>query len=239
MKLTNKQKLSIWKSLNLNEDFFDDFSGNDLINEPVDDSFDDPDYTYHIHFIIYMYPFIKNNHNRKCVYYFEDPKYKSIIESGFISIKKALECILQATPIVSDYSKPKFCSSSEKLIEAFLFMNNKPLKKFETLIEDNFVILETTINLTRRKNEHNILKMFYSFYRLQQIYDNLLTTKILDINMVSDPYMGITPYINIGVYKEKPYKKLAFCELTPSDKELPSGGLELINLLNSKDETDE
>ena len=104
---------------------------------------------------------------------------------------------------------------------------------------ENTITLKTSINLTRRKNEHNILKMFYSFYRLQQIYDNLLTTKILDINMVSDPYMGITPYINIGVYKEKPYKKLAFCELTPSDKELPSGGLELINLLNSKDETDE
>ena len=223
----------------LNEDFFDNLSDNDFIDEPVDELIDDSGYTYNIHFIIYTYPFIKDNHNRKCVYYFEDPKYKPIIESGFISIKKALECILQATPIVSDYSEPKFCSSSEKLIEAFPFMNNKPLKKFETLIEDNFVILETTINLTRRKNEHNILKMFYSFYRLQQIYDNLLTTKILDINMVSDPYMGITPYINIGVYKEKPYKKLAFCELTPSDKELTSGGLELINLLNSKDETDE
>ena len=223
----------------LNEDFFDNLSDNDFIDEPVDELIDDSGYTYNIHFIIYTYPFIKDNHNHKCVYYFEDPKYKSIIESGFISIKKALECILQATPIVSDYSKPKFCSSSEKLIEAFPFMNNKPLKKFETLIEDNFVILETTINLSRRKNEHNILKMFYSFYRLQQIYDNLLTTKILDINMVSDPYMGITPYINIGVYKEKPYKKLAFCELTPSDKELTSGGLELINLLNSKDETDE
>ena len=223
----------------LNEDFFDNLSDNDFIDEPVDELIDDSGYTYNIHFIIYTYPFIKDNHNRKCVYYFEDPKYKPIIESGFISIKKALECILQATPIVSDYSEPKFCSSSEKLIEAFPFMNNKPLKKFETLIEDNFVILETTINLTRRKNEHNILKMFYSFYRLQQMYDNLLTTKILDINMVSDPYMGITPYINIGVYKEKPYKKLAFCELTPSDKELTSGGLELINLLNSKDETDE
>ena len=223
----------------LNEDFFDDFNDNVLVDEPVDDLIDDSSYTYNIHFIIYTYPFIKDNHNRKCVYYFEDPKYKPIIESGFISIKKALECILQATPIVSDYSEPKFCSSSEKLIEAFPFMNNKPLKKFETLIEDNFVILETTINLSRRKNEHNILKMFYSFYRLQQIYDNLLTTKILDINMVSDPYMGITPYINIGVYKEKLYKKLSFCELTPSDKELTSGGLELINLLNSKDETDE
>lgn len=223
----------------LNEDFFDDFNDNDLVDEPIDELIDDSGYTYNIHFIIYTYPFIKDNHNHKCVYYFEDPKYKPIIESGFISIKKALNCILQATPIVSDYSKPRFCSSSEKLIEAFPFMNNEPLKKFETLMDDNFVILETTINLSRRKNEHNILKMFYSFYRLQQIYDNLLTTKILDIDMVSDPYIGITPYINIGVYKEKPYKKLAFYELTPSDKELTSNGLELIKFLNSKDETDE
>ena len=222
----------------LNEDFFDNFDDNDLVDEPIDELIDDSGYTYNIHFIIYTYPFIKDNRNHKCVYYFDNPKYKQIIESGIISIKKALECILQATPIVSDYSKPRFCSSSEKLIEVFPFMNNEPLKKFETLMDDNFVILETTINLSRRKNEHNILKMFYSFYRLQQIYDNLLTTKILDINMVSDPYMGITPYINIGVYKEKPYKKLAFYELVPSDKKLTSSGLELINLLNSKDETD-
>ena len=223
----------------LNEDFFDDFDSNELIDEPIDDLIDDSDYTYNIHFIIYTYPFIKDNHNHKCVYYFDDPKYKPIIESGFISIKKALNCILQATPIITDYSKPRFCSSSEKLIEAFPFMNNEPLKKFETLMNDNFVILETTINLSRRKNEHNILKMFYSFYRLQQIYDNLLTTKILDIDMVSDPYIGITPYINIGVYKENPHNKSVLYELAPSDKELTSGGLELIKFLNSKDETDE
>ena len=60
-----------------------------------------------------------------------DDEHKLTIEHGFISIKKALECILQATPIVSDYSKPKFCSSSEKLIEAFPFMNNKPLKNLK------------------------------------------------------------------------------------------------------------
>ena len=139
----------------LNEDFFDDFDSNNLIDDTVDDLIDEPvddsDYTYNIHFIIYTYPFIKDNHYHKCVYYFEDPKYKPIIESGFISIKKALDCILQATSIVSDYSKPRFCSSSEKLIEAFPFMNNEPLKKFETLMDDNFVILKTTINLSRRK----------------------------------------------------------------------------------------
>lgn len=115
----------------LNEDFFDNFDDNDFVDEPVDDLIDNPNYTYHIHFIIYTYPFIKDNHYHKCVYYFEDPKYKSIIESGFLSIKKALNCILQATPIVSDYSKPRFCSSSEKLIEAFPFMNNEPLKNLK------------------------------------------------------------------------------------------------------------
>ena len=70
MKLTNKQKLSIWKSLNLNEDFFDDFNDNSLIDEPDDVLIDEPEYTYHINFIIYMYPFIKNNYGWYCVYYF-------------------------------------------------------------------------------------------------------------------------------------------------------------------------
>ena len=216
----------------LNEDFFDDFDSNELIDEPVDDIIYNPNYTYHIHFIIYTYPFIKHKFGRCCIYYFEDPKYKSIIESGFLSMKKALEFILQATPIVSDYSKPKFCSSLEQIIEAFPFMNNEPLKKFETLIDDNFIILETTINLSKRKNVYNILKMFYSFWRLQQIYDNLLTKKILDINI------DITPRINIGVYKEKPYKKSVFYELVPSDRHVTTTGLELIKFLNSKDETE-
>ena len=218
----------------LNEDFFDDFSGNDLINEPVDDSFDDPDYTYHIHFIIYMYPFIKNNFGRYCVYYFEDPKYKPIIESGFISMKKALECILQATSIVSDYSKPKFCSSSEKIIEAFPFMNNTQSNEFGIMISDNqFITLKTSINLSRRKNLHNILKMFYSFWRLQKIYYNLITEKI-SIGYTSSP-----PYINIGVYKNNPYKKSVLYELVPFNSHLTSTGLKLIKFLNSKDETNE
>ena len=124
MKLSNRQKSIIWKSLKLNEDFFDDFDSNDIINNSVDELIDDPNYTYHIHFIIFMYPFIKNNYGRCCVYYFEEPEYKQIIETGFLSMKKALECILQATSIVSDYSEPKFCSSSEKIIKIFPFINN-------------------------------------------------------------------------------------------------------------------
>ena len=37
----------------LNEDFFDNFSNNELIDEPVDDLIYNPDYTYNIQFIIY------------------------------------------------------------------------------------------------------------------------------------------------------------------------------------------
>ena len=238
MKLTNKQKNFIRKSLKLNEDFFDDFDSNNLIDDsfddPIDNSFDEHDYMYHIHFIIYMYPFIKNNFGRYCVYYFEDPKYKPIIESGFISMRKALECIFQATSIVTDYSKPKFCSSSEKIIEAFPFMNNTQSNEFGILASDNqFITLKTSINLSRRKNIHNILKMLYSFWRLQKIYYKLITEKI-SIGYTSSP-----PYINIGVYKNNPYKKSVLYELVPFNSHLTSTGLKLIKFLNSKDETNE
>ena len=217
----------------LNEDFFDDFNSNDLNDDPVDDLIGDPDYTYHIHFIICMYPFIKDNdRNGECAYYFEDPKYKPIIESGFISMKKALDYILNASSIITDYSKPKFCSSSEKIINLFPFITNNQSNEFE--INDNqFIILKTSIKLSRRKNEHNLLKMFHSFWRLQQIYDNLITKKMFDINI------DVTPRINIGIYKENPYKKTVLYPLMQSNKELTSQGSELINLLNSKDETEQ
>ena len=180
-----------------------------------------------------MYPFIKNNYGRCCVYYFEEPEYKQIIETGFLSMKKALECILQATSIVSDYSEPKFCSSSEKIIETFPFMNNKQSNEFGILFSDNqFITLKTTINLSRRKNVHNILKMFYSFWRLQKIYYNLITEKI------SMGYTSSPPYINIGIYKENPYKKTNLYPLMNSNIKLASTGLELINFLNSNDETE-
>ena len=83
MKLTNKQKSIIWKSLKLNEDFFDDFNNNDLIDDIVDVLIDEPEYTYNVHFIIFINPFINNpfikhNHNDEYVYYFEEPKYKPI-----------------------------------------------------------------------------------------------------------------------------------------------------------------
>ena len=234
MKLTNKQKTIIRKSLKLNEDFFDDFDSNNLIDDTVDDFINDPDYTYHIHFIIYMYPFIKDDYrNGECVYYFEEPKYKSIVESAFLSMKKALDYILQATPLVTDYSKPKFCSSYEKIIKIFPFMNNKQSNEFEISFYNFTITLKTSINLSSRKNTHNITKLLCSFWRLHQIYRNILSTTKFNKHIVT------APYINIGVYRNNPYKKTSPYPLMQTDRELASQGLELINFLNDKDETDE
>ena len=238
MKLTNKQKLSIWKSLKLNEDFFDDFDSNNLIDDTVDDlidnSFDEHDYMYHIHFIIYTYPFIKDDYrNGECVYYFENPEYKPIIETAFISMKKTLDAILLSSRIVTDYSKPKFCSSYEKIIKIFPFMNNKQSNEFEIPFSDkHFITLKTSINISGRKNKHNIIKLFCSFWRLQQIYHNLLSTNKFNKHIVTPPY------INIGVYRNNPYKKTKIYPLMQT-VEFASEGLELIKFLNSKDETDE
>ena len=234
MKLTDKQKHSILKSLKLNEDFFDDFSDNELVDdEHIDELIDEPDYPYHIHFIIYIWPLIKDVNRKGCVYYFEDPKYKPIIESAFLSMKKALECILQITPIITDYSEPKLCTPSEKITKEFPFITNNQSNELEIKFKDNqFITLKTSINLSRRKNEHNITKLFYSFWRLQQIYNKLLSTKKFNINKRT------TSYINIGVYRDNPHKKTILYELSPSDVALTPTGLELINLLNSKDETD-
>ena len=235
MKLTNKQKTIIRKSLKLNEDFFDDFDSNNLIDDTVDDSVSDPDYTYHIQFIIYTYPFIKDVYrNGECVYYFEEPKYKSIVESAFLSMKKALDYILQASSLVTDYSKPNFCSSYEKIIKIFPFMNNKQSNEFEIPFGDkHFITLKTSINISGRKNTHNIIKLLCSFWRLQQIYCNLLYTNKFNKHIIS------APLINIGIYRNNPYKKTNLYSLMQTDGELASTGLELINFLNSKDETDE
>ena len=181
-----------------------------------------------------MYPFIKDDYrNGECVYYFEEPKYKSIVESAFLSMKKALDYILQATPLVTDYSKPKFCSSYEKIIKIFPFMNNKQSNEFEISFYNFTITLKTSINLSSRKNTHNITKLLCSFWRLHQIYRNILSTTKFNKHIVT------APYINIGVYRNNPYKKTSPYPLMQTDRELASQGLELINFLNDKDETDE
>ena len=113
-------------------------------------------------------------------------------------------------------------------------MNNGPSNKFENFISgEHFITLKTSINLSRRKNTYNLMKLFYSFWHLQQIYEKLVTT--IKPNIVRSSL----PSIDIRVYKKNPYKKSILYELMPSNKELTSDGLELIKFLNSKDETDE
>ena len=243
MKLTNKQKTIIRKSLKLNEDFFDDLSDNELIDEPVDDSFGEPidntDYTYHFQFIIFMDPFIKPSFSDDCEYVFDDPKYenKLTIEHSFLSIKKALEYILQATPIVTGYSEPKFCSSTKSIIKAFPFMNNKKSDDYKPILgDDYYIMLETSINLSSRKNVNNLTKFFYSLWRLQQIHNKVVTI------MKSDPYRrhrtSLDKDIGIRVYKNNPYKYSKRADLMPSNTKLDKFALDIINFLNSKDETD-
>ena len=168
-------------------------------------------------------------------YIFDEPKYehKLTIEHGFLSMKKALEYIFQAMPIVTGYSEPKFCSSTEKIIKAFPFMNNKKSDDYKPVIgADHYIMLETSINLSRRKNEHNLTKLFYSFWRLKQIYEKLIAT------IKSNKYR-FNEYIGIRVYKNNPYKHSKGASLMPWGVKLDKFALDIINFLNSKDETDE
>ena len=74
MKLTNRQKSIIWKSLNLNEDFFDDKQSNIYDDTGLDlENGDNQQYTYHFQFIFYIWPLIKeiDKKTKTDVYYFE------------------------------------------------------------------------------------------------------------------------------------------------------------------------
>ena len=217
MKLTNKQKLFIWKSLNLNEDFFDD-KQSDIYDETGLDleNIDNQQYTYHFQFIFYTWPLIKgiDKKSKTNVYYFEEPEYKSIIESAFISIKKALDCILQATLIVTDYSKPKFCTLNDKIISTFPFMNNEPEnqlfldkegkeKQIYKEIFGSSISLEMTLNLSGKKNIANVEKLLYTFYKLQLMYNNLIkkiNTKLraVDFSLVYFGYFRNNPFVKMG-----------------------------------------
>lgn len=218
MKLTNKQKRSIWKSLNLNEDFFDDKQSDIYDETDLDlENGDNQQYTYHFQFIFYIWPFIKeiDKKSKKDVYYFEEPEYKSIIESAFISMKKALDCILQATPIVTDYSKPKFCTLNDKIISIFPFMNNEPEhqlfldkegKEKQNIykeIFDSSISLEMTLNLSGKKNRVNVEKLLYSFYKLQLMYNNLIKKtniklRAVDLSLVEFGYSRNNPFVKMG-----------------------------------------
>lgn len=218
MKLTNKQKLSIQKPLKLNEDFFDDKQSNIYDDTGLDlENRDNQQYTYHFQFIFYIWPLIKeiDKKSKTDVYYFEEPEYKSIIESAFISMKKVLDCILQATPIVTDYSKPKFCTLNDKIISIFPFMNNEPEhqlfldkegKEKQNIykeIFDSSISLEMTLNLSDKKNRVNVKKLLYSFYKLQMMYNNLIKKiniklRAVDLSLVQFGYSRNNPFVKMG-----------------------------------------
>ena len=218
MKLTNKQKLSIRKSLKLNEDFFDD-NQSDIYDEAGLDLEDEHNqqYTYHFQFIFHLWPLIKHLDEETSTYecYFENQKYKPIIETAFISIKKVLDYILQATPIVTDYSKPKFCTLSDKFISIFPFIDNEPEKQlivdkgagdlgFSVYKEvfNKSISLEMTLNLSNKKNRANVEKLLYSFYKLDLIYNNLIkkiNTNLLDIPPVTFGYFRNNPFVKMGL----------------------------------------
>ena len=241
MKLTNRQKSIIWKSLNLNEDFFDD----NQLDIPYDETtLDlengyDQQYTYHFQFIFYIWPLIKeiDKKSKTDVYYFEKPEYKSIIESAFISIKKVLEYILQATPIVTDYSKPKFCTLSDKFISIFPFMNNEPEhqlfldkdgKEKQNIykeIFDSLISLEMTLNLSDKKNRANVEKLLYSFYKLKLMYNNLI--KKINTKLRAADFS----LVEFGYFRNNPFAKMDLIELlSPTDefKRYPSYKVDIL-----------
>ena len=102
--------------MKLNEDFFDD-KQLDIYDEAGFD-LENQQYTYHFQFIFHLWPLIKHIDEETSTYeyYFENPEYKPIIENTFIKIKKALESILLSSRIVTEYSKPKCCTLSDKFI---------------------------------------------------------------------------------------------------------------------------
>lgn len=228
MKLTNKQKHSLLK---LNEDFFDDFEDNELVDDTFNELIGDPDYTYHFQFIIYMFPFIKDTNRNECVYYFENPEYKPIIGSTFISIKKALDCILLlSSRIVTNYSKPKFCTLSDKFISIFPFMNNKPEYRLfldeereDIIYKEIFnksISLEMSLNLSDKKNRDTIEKLLHSFYKLKLMYNNLIKK--------FNPELISAPPVEFGYFRNNPFVRSILLELiTPTD-EYPSHDVDIL-----------
>lgn len=226
--------MSLQKTYNiLNEDFFDDSELTDDINIPDEEPLSNQDnvpnyeYTYHIQIIIHVWPLVKYT-KKSDIYYFEIPKYKHLIESTFIAIKNALEYILKASSIVTDYSTPKFCATNSKFITEFPYMNNKPSSEFFKEFFHNAISLETTVNLSNRKTEDKIKKFLYSLWRIQSVYNKLM-------RKLENRTNKITPRFDIGVFRNKPYKKSDLTELIQTDDEWPD---KLINVLNYKDETD-
>lgn len=235
MFLITKMKQQIYKILN--EEFFDDgqLTNDDMeITDDESSNVNEQDYTYNLQFVIYTWCLVdykdkfSNRITSKTYHLFENPEYKIIMEYTLNSIKKALGYILESSPLITDYSTPKFCSSNEKIITEFPFIANKDSEWLSDSF-DRAITLETSINLSDRKNTERLIKLFYSFWRLQQIYNKLVLDKLFS-------EQAKAPNIQLGIVRKNPYEKVNLYGLLPPDKAMSPRGYELIKVLNYKDE---
>ena len=225
--------------MELNEDFFDD-NQSDICDEAGFDLEDEHNqqYTYHFQFIFYLWPLIKHLDEETSTYeyYFENPEYKPIIETAFISMKKTLDAILLSSRIVTDYSKPKFCTLNDKIISIFPFMNNEPSPQLyvdkgegdlgSRVYKEVFnksISLEMTLNLSDKKNRANVKKLLYSFYKLVFIYNNLI--KKVNTNLLD------TAPVTFGYFRNNPLVKMGPIELISSTNETKRYSPYMINIL--------
>lgn len=224
----------------LNEEFFDDSELTDDDVEITDDESsneNEQDYTYNLQFIIYTWCLVdykdefSNRITTKTNNLLENPGYKPILEHTLNSIKKALRYILESSPLITDYSTLKFCSLNKKLTTEFPFIANKDSEWLSNRF-DRAITLETSINLSNRKNTEKLIKLFYSFWRLQKIYNRLLIEKLFGTQ-------GKAPDIQLGIIRKNPYEKANLYGLLPPDKAMSPRGYELIKILNYKDESSE
>ena len=209
----------------LNEEFFDDSELTDDDIEVTDDeAINEHDYTYHFQFLFFTWSLVSNVITKQ--YHFENPEYKASVESSLLSLRNSIEYILKYSPIVTDYSTPKFCTTDSKFITEFPYMNNKPSEEFEDK-SDQALSLETSINLSDKKNINNLTKFIYSFWRLQLIYDRLIDDKI-------HARYRIKPDIKLNVFRKNPDEKIKVFELIDDEHKLTNISHKLINFLNDE-----
>lgn len=213
----------------LNEEFFDDSELTDDIDVLNDEAVNEQNYTYHFQFLFFTWSLVACTDPTQ--YYFEIPEYKASVESSFLSLKNSIEYILKYSPIVTDYSTPKFCTTNSKFITEFPYMNNKPSEEFEDL-SNKALSLETSINLSDKKNINNLTKFIYSFWRLQRIYDKLIEDKI-------HARYRIIPDIKLNVFRKNPDEKIKVFELFDDEHKLTNISHKLIKFLNGNDEASE
>ena len=131
-------------------------------------------------------------------------------------MKKLLDSIMLSSRIVTNYSKPKFCTLSDKFISIFPFMDNEPScqlfvdkgegdlgSRVYKEVFNGSISFEMTLNLSDKKNRDNIEKLLYTFYKLALMYNNLIkkiNTKLraVDFSLVHFGYSRNNPFVKMG-----------------------------------------